>query len=53
MPNYIRNLIKIDGDFQAVTEFVKSEERTFDFNKLIPMPPTMLTLKSKHNGISK
>lgn len=53
MPNYVRNLIKIvGGDFQTVADFMKSEERPFDFNKLIPMPPTMLYLK-KYNGISR
>ena len=53
MPNYVRNLIKIvGGDFQTVADFMKSEGRPFDFNKLIPMPPTMLYLK-KYNGISR
>lgn len=52
MPNYVRNLIKIvGGDFQTVADFMKSEERPFDFNKLIPMPPSMLYLK-KYKGIS-
>lgn len=53
MPNYCRNLIKVvDGNFQSVTDFMKSEERNFDFNKLIPMPQSMLYLK-KYNGISR
>lgn len=53
MPNYCRNLIRvIAGDFQSVADFMKSEERDFDFNKLIPMPPTMLYLK-KYDGISR
>lgn len=53
MPNYVYNLIKVaDDDFQALADFMKSEERDFDFNKLIPMPPSMLYLK-KYNGISK
>lgn len=53
MPNYVRNIIRVvDGDFQAVTEFVKSEERTFDFNKLIPMPQSMVELMKKNYGIS-
>lgn len=54
MPNYVYNLIKVaDGDFQALADFMKSEERDFDFNKLIPMPPSMLALRTKYNGISK
>lgn len=53
MPNYVRNLIKVvDGDFQAINNFMKSEIDDFDFNRLIPMPPTMLYLK-KYNGISR
>ena len=54
MPNYVRNLIRVvDGDFQAVADFMKSDERNFDFNRLIPMPQSMLALKAKYNGISK
>ena len=54
MANYVRNLIRVvDGDFQAVADFMKSEKYDFDFNKLIPMPPSMLALKAKYNGISK
>lgn len=53
MPNYVRNLIRVvDGDFQAVTEFVKSEESTFDFNRIIPMPQSMVELMTKNYGIS-
>ncbi len=32
---------------------MKSEKYDFDFNKLIPMSPSMLALKAKYNGISK
>lgn len=53
MPNYVYNLITVDGDFQTVADFMKSDERNFDFNKLIPMPPSMLALRAKYNGISK
>lgn len=54
MPNYVRNLIKVvDGDFQAVADFMKSENYDFDFNRLIPMPQSMVELRTKYNGISK
>ena len=54
MPNYVRNLIKVvDGDFQAVADFMKSENYDFDFNLLIPRPQSMVELRTKYNGISK
>lgn len=54
MPNYVRNLIKIvDGDFQAIADFLKSEERDFDFNKLIPMPQSILYFRKFNKGISR
>lgn len=54
MPNYVYNLIKVvDGDFQTVNNFMKSEKRDFDFNRLIPMPQSMVELRTKYNGISK
>ncbi len=53
MPNYVRNLIRVvDGDFQAIADFMKSENYDFDFNRLIPMPPSMVALRVKYNGIS-
>lgn len=53
MPNYVRNLIRVvDGDFQAIADFMKSENYDFDFNRLIPMPPSMVALRAKYNGIS-
>lgn len=54
MPNYVRNLINIvSGDFQAVADFMKSEERDFDFNKLIPMPQSILYFRKFNKGISR
>lgn len=53
MPNNIINIIKVvDGNFQAVCNLMKSEECDFDFNKLIPMPQSMVALMTKNYGIS-
>ena len=42
---YVHNFVKVvDGDFQAIADFMKSETRDFDFNNLIPMPPSILAL---------
>ena len=36
MPNYVRNILHIDGDIKAVFDFVGSPHSAFDFNKIIP-----------------
>ena len=44
MPNYVSNVVKIlcpDGNAKDVKEFLASDERVFDFEKIIPVPPTM------------
>lgn len=41
MPNWVRTSVNVVGtsdEIKKVTEFVKSEESDFDFNKVIPMP---------------
>ena len=41
MPNWCTNHVYIDADFDSMVEiekFVKSEEREFDFERIIPMP---------------
>lgn len=41
MPNWVSTSINVVGtndEIKKVTEFVKSEESDFDFNKVIPMP---------------
>lgn len=43
MPNYVANRIQIIGSdemVQKVVEFVKSDYRVFDFEKIVPMPET-------------
>ncbi|RKN86774.1 hypothetical protein [Paenibacillus ginsengarvi] len=46
MPNHITNIITIQASegrtAQEVIDFVKSDEREFDFNKLIPMPQEII-----------
>lgn len=43
MPNHIRNRITVIGDHKAFFNAVRSEDRSFDFNKLIPPPDNMFT----------
>lgn len=42
MPNWVTNSVKIETKtkkrFKEIMEFVKSEDRDFDFEKIIPMP---------------
>lgn len=35
-PNYVRNILNIDGDIKAVKDFVGSNYSDFDFNKIVP-----------------
>lgn len=49
MPNYCRNIIRVtSGDFRTVADFMKSEERGFDFNNLVQMPKVFY----QWNGVS-
>ena len=39
MPNYVRNILRINGEnVQALHDFVSSPYSVFDFNKIIPEP---------------
>ena len=38
MPNWIRNKIIVERDFNQICEFVKSDICLFDFNRIVPMP---------------
>ena len=41
MPNYVKNIVTFTGDEESIRlmkEFVKSDESTFDFDKIIPQP---------------
>ena len=39
MANYVRNILRIDGEnIEAVFDFVRSNDSVFDFNKIIPEP---------------
>lgn len=50
MPNYCRNIIKVtSGDFRTVADFMKSEERGFDFSNLIHLPDVF----RQFNGVCK
>lgn len=43
MPNYVANRVAIVGSDEAVKKviaFVKSDERVFDFDKIVPIPET-------------
>lgn len=44
MPNYCMNKIELSGknqDIKNLLDFVGSEESVFDFNKIIPIPPSI------------
>ena len=39
MPNYVRNILRINGEnVQAVRDFVRGPYSVFDFNQIIPEP---------------
>lgn len=50
MPNYVRNILRIDGDIKAVKEFVGSNYSAFDFNKIISEPENCADWYDKHWG---
>lgn len=39
MPNHIRNRLTFTAQIPEILAFMRSEDREFDFNKLVPMPP--------------
>ena len=42
MPNYVDNLVTVKGlDAQKVLALVKSDKTSFDFNKVVRMPPEL------------
>ncbi len=44
MPNEITNCLSVHGEKEEIKkliEFVKSDNNIFDFNKIIPMPPSL------------
>ena len=44
MPNYVSNILTVLGSKEQVAkviEFVKGDERVFDFNKILPMPKSL------------
>jgi len=45
MPNYIKNIVTIScenkNQLDMFVDFVKSEEKPFDFNKICPMPQSL------------
>ena len=53
MPNHVANKIEFYGDkenINKVLELIKGKEECIDFNKLVPMPPTMhLTAGGRQN----
>ena len=55
MPQYIRNVIRLEGDkekIQELLEFIKGEKSAFDFNRLIPMPDDLAIECSSRQNIS-
>lgn len=53
MPNYVRNELTIMGlkeDIQKCLDYCKSEDRTFDFNKIVPMPAELDIADSSINN---
>ena len=42
MPNYVRNIIKMEGIVNLPLFSERDGEKQFDFNKIIPMPPALL-----------
>lgn len=65
MPNHITNKISLRDDaqeskydsnkevFEKMTKFMKTEEREFDFNQLIPMPEELRNTKSPVDIVSE
>ena len=55
MPNYVINIIKIEGEQHTIDELmlsVKSDESDFDFEKIIPSPESMKIESSTNTDIS-
>lgn len=55
MPNWVYNKVYFRGDSKRLDElknFVKTEEREFDFNKIIPMPESLNIESSSRETIA-
>lgn len=51
MPNYVKHIVNIkttDVELEEILNFVKSDDRVFDFNKIIPMPEA-LNIQSRYD----
>jgi hypothetical protein len=56
MPNWITNNLELKGNAEqvaAILEFVKSDEREFDFNKVAPIPKELEGTQAPTNIISQ
>jgi hypothetical protein len=56
MPNWVSHSITLKGkksDIKKLTEFVKSEDRDFDFNKVLPIPKELEGTQSPAKIISQ
>jgi hypothetical protein len=56
MPNWITNIVELKGNAEqvaAILEFVKSDEREFDFNKVAPIPKELEGTQAPTNIISQ
>jgi hypothetical protein len=56
MPNWITNIVELKGNAEqvaAILEFVKSDEREFDFNKIAPIPKELENTQAPTNIISQ
>jgi hypothetical protein len=56
MPNWITNIVELKGNaeqVEAILEFVKSDEREFDFNKIAPIPKELENTQAPTNIISQ
>ena len=51
MPNYVKHIVNIkttDVELEEILNFIKSDDRVFDFNKIIPMPEA-LNIQSRYD----
>jgi hypothetical protein len=56
MPNWVTNIVELKGNAEQVAsilEFVKSDEREFDFNKIAPIPKELQNTQAPTNIISQ
>lgn len=56
MPNYVKNILEVEGHEKHVNSFlnsVKSEDSGFDFQKIIPMPMELKGTRSPSSIVSQ